>query len=76
MQHLPDLGLVAEDRLDRKVFVMEPQYRLDDVRERPVADVMQEGSHTYRGLVLGRDRIRISPSLARVRVARWNAPRL
>src|SRR5580765_1328775 len=39
-EQLSNLGLVAQNRFDRKLLVMKIKDRLDDMRKRPVADVV------------------------------------
>ena len=54
-QEPPDLGFVAQHRLDRKIFVMKPEYRFDHVRKRTVPDVVQQRRDANRGLVILRN---------------------
>ena len=45
-QQPSDLGFAAQYGLDRKVFVMKPEYRFDHVRKRTVTNIMQQSGIT------------------------------
>src|SRR5580765_165852 len=57
LQQAAHLGLIAQNRFDRKLLVMKIEDRLNYMRKRPVPDVMKEGSDPNGSLSLIRNLI-------------------
>jgi hypothetical protein len=52
VEHLPDLGVFAHDRFDRKSLVVEPKDRLDHMRKWSMPNVVQQSRNPNGRIVL------------------------